>query len=177
MGSLKFVQAVVVALTLVGCSKPGRYKVIDVPYCDAPRTGRSGFHERMRYLYRAGNSTGQGPIDGIWPSLGLGTQDSVERDSMLLAIVECSPTPQVGTSSVSVVSSHQRNAGLELTESSVPTVCAGQRTVFHGTLHATTDTNATAMGWRGVFHFPPLPLTCEQGNVRRTTSAELQRPQ
>lgn len=160
---------VLVPLLVVACGQPAAYKLVDVPYCKVPEgQARSGFAESVRWVYNAGSGAGEGPVAGEWPTLGLGTNDSVDSSEMLLAVVSC-PVGSRGSAS-----KEPHNAGKELTASHVPAACAGQQVLFHGKLAAADDATAKERGYAGVFRFPEVPLTCPVGELRRTTSAEIE---
>lgn len=153
---------VLVSLFAAACGQPQSYKLVDVPYCKVPEgQARSGFAERVRWLYKAGDSSGEGPVAGEWESLGIGADDSVTSREMVLAVVSCLDVKSSGT-----------NGGKELTASKVPEVCQGQQTLYHGTLKATDDATAKERGFAGVLKFPEVPLTCPVGTLARTTSAD-----
>jgi hypothetical protein len=155
---------VLVSLFAAACGQPQSYKLVDVPHCQVPEgQARSGFAERVRWLYNAGDSAGEGPVAGEWPSLGIGADDSVTSGEMVLAVVSCpNGNPKEGA-----------NRGKELTASKVPEVCPGQQTLYHGTLKATDDATAKERGFAGVLKFPAVALTCPVGTLARTTSADI----
>lgn len=157
-----------VSSLVVACGPSQAYKVIDVPYCEVPEGQlRGGFAEQVRWVYKSGDSFGEGPLSGERKGLGLGVLDSAPSDEMVLALLSCpvgeaaDPTPM-------------QNGGKELTASKVPEVCRGQQTLYHGTLKAVDDAKAKERGYAGVFHFPEVPLTCQTGTLKRTTSAEIE---
>ena len=143
-----------------------------MPYCQVPAgAARSGFAETVHFLYNAGSSSGEGSMSGNWPSMGIGSNDGIASKEMVLAVVTCAP-PVPGKTSV--VSSEVKNTGSQLTASSVPAVCPGQKTLFHGTVKASDDAEAAKRGYAGVLHFPEVPLTCPVGTLRRTISADIE---
>ncbi|WAS95984.1 hypothetical protein [Nannocystis punicea] len=157
-----------VSSLVVACGPSQSYKVIDVPYCKVPEGQlRGSFAEQLRWVYKAGDSWGEGPLSGERGGLGLGVLDSAPTSEMVLAILSC-PVGEAGDPTPS------QNGGKELTASKVPEVCRGQQTVYHGTLKAVDDATAKERGYAGVFHFPEVPLTCTTGTLARTTSAEIE---
>ncbi|MCY0989905.1 hypothetical protein OV203_22390 [Nannocystis sp. ILAH1] len=159
---------VLVSLFVAACGQPSAYKVIDVPYCKVPDGQlRGGFAEQVRWVYKSGDSFGEGPLAGERMGLGLGVLDSAPSNEMVLALLSCpvgeaaDPTPM-------------QNGGKELTASKVPEVCRDQQTLYHGTLKAVDDPKAKERGYAGVFHFPEVALTCQTGTLTRTTSAEIE---
>ena len=159
-------------LPLLGACKPSSYKMIDIPYCRVP-AGQpyQPFAESAFYLYKAdATHHGQGPVSGTRPTLGLGVSDTVAHKQIVFAVVACAPP--AGHDPVSVVSSLPDNAASRLSETHVPTVCADQRTLFHGTLKAHDEPTAKARGLDGVIDFPRVPLTCPAGTLERTTLAD-----
>ena len=155
------------------CGSPA-YKLVNVPHCKvAEGAGSASFNEGLRWIYKSGNGGGTGPVSGDRPILGLGVGDSVDSEPVL-AVVSC---PKVQPSNISTVSSNSANPGADLTAKVVPTVCPGQEVVFHDTLKATDDAAAKAKGYDGVIRFPDIALTCSQGTLTKTTSADIeQRP-
>ncbi|MFY0539803.1 hypothetical protein [Nannocystis pusilla] len=50
---------------VVACGPSQAYKVIDVPYCEVPEGQlRGGFAEQVRWIYKSGDSFGEGPLSG-----------------------------------------------------------------------------------------------------------------
>ena len=159
------------------CSACGSsaYKIVNVPHCKvAEGAARNGFNEQIVWLYTTGSMHGSGPVAGSWPKLGLGVADSVDKAQPVLAVVSC---PRVQGSRISTVSSDPKTLGAGLTADAVPAVCPGQQVLFHGTLTATDDPIAKAKGYDGVIRFPDVAVTCSEGTLTRTTSADIeQRP-
>lgn len=169
-----FTATLLVSILAGLCSACGStaYKIVDVPYCKvAEGAARNGFNERLVWVYTTGNMRGSGPVTGDWPKLGLGVADSVDKAQPVLAVVSC---PKVPGSSITTVSSDPKNLADGLTADSVPAVCPGQHVLFHGTLTATDDPVAKAKGYDGVIRFPDLAVTCSEGTLTKTTSADIE---
>ena len=155
---------VLVSLFAAACGQPQFYKLVDVPYCEVPEgQARSGFAERVRWVFNAGDASGEGPVAGEWPVLGLGEADAVRKSEIVLAVVKCQGPK-----------GDSQNAGKELTASKLPEVCPGQQVLYHGTLKASDDAAAKERGYAGVIRFPEVALTCPVGTLARTTSAEIE---
>lgn len=157
-------------LLAAGCGKSS-YKVIDIPYCQVPDGHElQGFAGVTRYVYNTGSSWGFGPVSGTWPSLGIGVKDSIDRDSMVLAVVSC---PSLRPAAV--ISDDDHKVAKQLTTSRVPELCAGQKVLFHGPLKTFDDAIARERGYNGIVRFPEIAsLTCPVGTLRRTASADIE---
>lgn len=137
----------------MGCTEGERHHWDRVPYCDGPS---GSFTAHLRVITKHDDGGSIQTLHGMRP-LG----DVLAHSELLVAVVACD--------SPDLLPEARRNAGdiaRQLTESTVPAICAGQRVVVQPVrvLAAPTD----AKGYDGSLAFPAVPselLGCDRGAV------------